>query len=76
MSDMILSASLRREGFSLRRGTAMNDNQCDGPHKFTYSFVLLSTTYSSSDSDDYFDNETPNGTDDELLIVLILNEKY
>lgn len=42
MSDMILSASLRREGFSLWRGTAMNDNQCDGPHKFTYSFVLLS----------------------------------
>jgi len=29
MSDMILSASLRREGFSLRRGTAMNDNQCE-----------------------------------------------
>ena len=26
MSDVILSASLRREGFSLRRGTAMNDN--------------------------------------------------
>ena len=42
MSDMILSASLRREGFSLWRGTAMNDNQRNGAHGATYNFVLRS----------------------------------
>ena len=42
MTDVILSASLHREGFSLRCGTAMNDKQCDGPHKPTYNSVRLS----------------------------------
>ena len=42
VEDVIQSAGFRRKGFPLRRGTAMNDNQCDGPHKFTYNFVLLS----------------------------------
>ena len=40
MMDMILSASLRRKGFSFRRGTAMNDNQRNGSHEATYNSVL------------------------------------
>lgn len=43
MMDVILSASLHREGFSLRCGTAMNDEQRDGSHKPTYNSVHLST---------------------------------
>jgi len=42
MMDMILSASLRRKGFSFRRGTAMNDNQCYRSHGATYNSVLRS----------------------------------
>ena len=61
MSDMILSASLRRKEFSFRRGTAMIISVMVriSLHTALYSYQ---TTYSSSDSDDYFDNETPNGT--------------
>ena len=41
MVDMVLSASLRREGFPFRRGTAMNNDKSDSPHKATYNSVLL-----------------------------------
>ena len=40
VEDVIQSAGFRRKGFPLRRGTAMNDNQCDSSHQFTYSFAL------------------------------------
>ena len=29
VEDVVQSAGFRRKGFPLRRGTAMNDNQCD-----------------------------------------------
>ena len=42
VKDMILTASLRRKEFSLRRGAAMDDNQRNGAHGATYNFVLRS----------------------------------
>ena len=40
VEDVVQSAGFRRKGFPLRRGTAMNDNQCDSSHQLTYSFAL------------------------------------
>lgn len=34
VGDVVFPASLRREGFSLRRGAAMNDDKSDGPHGY------------------------------------------
>ena len=40
VEDVVQSAGFRRKGFPLRRGTAMNDNQCDSSHQLTYRFAL------------------------------------
>ena len=37
--DVIQTAGFRRKEFPFRRGTAMNDNQCNSPHQSTYNFV-------------------------------------
>ena len=61
MSDVILSASLRREGFSLWRGTAMNDNQRDGAHGLHTTLYSDQASDSGGNGDNHFDNEAPYG---------------